>query len=93
MELPAPSVPPRREPARSEGRGTRTDERLSPVPAQELASLGSSEERMAAFLITQFGPVQAEEKALSNAALYTAGRSERAYWQGVGEAVRKREGR
>jgi hypothetical protein len=63
------------------------------VPGQELASLGSSEERMAAFLITQFGPTQAEERALSNAALYTPGRSERAYWQGVAEAVRRLEGR
>jgi hypothetical protein len=55
------------------------------VPAPE-----SSEERVANFLIEQFGPATAAEKALSTAAWYEVGRPERAYWERVAEAIRRR---
>jgi hypothetical protein len=61
------------------------------TPAQVRAA-ESSEERVADFLIEQFGPATAVEKALSTAAWYEAGRPERAYWQRVAEAVRHRSG-
>ncbi len=91
-ELPAmrPSLPSR---SRSESRATPghevrgegTSRPLIPAPA-------TSEERVADFLIERLGPAPAAEKALSTAAWYDAGRSEHAYWQRVGEAIRRRGG-
>jgi hypothetical protein len=52
----------------------------------------TSEERMADFLIGELGPAPAADKAVSTAAWYEAGRPERAYWQRVAEAIRRRAG-
>jgi hypothetical protein len=53
----------------------------------------TSEERMAAFLVDELGRERAAEKALSNAAWYEEGRSERAYWRRVADAVNRRGSR
>jgi hypothetical protein len=61
--------------------------RERPSPAQ------TSEDRMADFLVQQFGPSEAAAKALSTAAWYDTDRPEYAYWQHVAEAIERRGGR
>ena len=79
---------PRSEPRATPAHEARGEGVLQPqVPTPE-----TSEERVADFLIEQLGPAPAAEKALSMAAWYDAGQSEHAYWQRVGEAIRRRGG-
>jgi hypothetical protein len=73
------------ESAREATEAPRMPRRLVPAPQ-------TSEERVADYLIGQFGPAPAAEKALSTAAWYDADRSEHAYWERVAEAIRRRQG-
>ena len=87
------AVLPAREPA-SEMATAQGEESPEPEPSRMAASSArTSEERMAAFLVEQLGREGAAEKAQSTAAWYDEGRSERAYWQRVAEAVGRRAGR
>jgi hypothetical protein len=74
---------PARESAPTQDEGNREQPRMAAGPAK------SSEERMAAFLVDELGRERAAEKALSNAAWYDEGRSERAYWRRVADAVNR----
>jgi hypothetical protein len=73
-------------PARQAPRSAPSDEEPGP------GTPGTSEEKMAAYLVDEFGPARAEQTARSNAAWYTAGRAEHSYWERVLEEIRKHEG-
>jgi len=93
-EAPAPSVA-AREPAGTPALPSRSRGERVASPGGEASDIGAprtSEERMADFLIEELGPAPAAEKALSTARWYEAGRSERAYWQRVAEAIKRRAG-
>jgi hypothetical protein len=96
-ESPGPTLPPASRPGNRQlaedaqeapGRG---GDQAAALPAQSSEEPETSEERMAAFLVAELGPAPAAAKALANAAWYDAGRSEHAYWQGVAEAIKRRE--
>jgi Double zinc ribbon len=72
--------------ARGEEPGPETAPALTSPPQ-------TSEERMADFLMEQLGPALAAEKALHNAAMYPANRSEHEYWRRVAGAIGRRGGR
>jgi hypothetical protein len=78
---------PARVPARENAPAQSEDNRESPRVVASPAR--TSEERMAAFLVDELGRERAAEKALSNAAWYDEGRSERAYWRRVADAVNR----
>ena len=88
-------LPPRELPVREpEKQVATTPAEDSAEPARVASSpTGSSEERMAAFLVDELGAKAAAKKALSNANWYEAGRSERQYWYRVADAVTRRGGR
>jgi hypothetical protein len=78
---------PARTPARENAAAQSEDNREAPRVAASGAR--TSEERMARFLVDELGRERAAEKALSNADWYDEGRSERAYWQRVADAVNR----
>ena len=84
------SLPPRA-PARENAQAQAEDNREQPRMAAGIAK--TSEERMAAFLVDELGRERAAAKALSNASWYDEGRSERAYWRRVADAVNRRGSR
>jgi hypothetical protein len=93
-ETPAPSMA-AGEPAATPALPSRAPGERVALPGREASGIGAprtSEERMADFLIQELGPAPAAEKALSTARWYEADRSERAYWQRVAEAIRRRTG-
>jgi hypothetical protein len=83
QEVSLPARVPARENAPAQSEDNRESPRVAASPAR------SSEERMAAFLVDELGRERAAEKALSNAAWYDEGRSERAYWRRVADAVNR----
>jgi len=83
QEVSLPARVPARENAPAQSEDTRESPRIGASPAR------TSEERMAAFLVDELGRERAAEKALSNAAWYDEGRSERAYWRRVADAVNR----
>ena len=56
-----------------------------PAPVPE-----ASTDRVAAYLIEQYGKKRAEETARANAAWYGAGRAEHRYWESVAAAIARR---
>jgi cytoskeletal protein RodZ len=82
---PRPARTPTEQPAQA-----RNEAPSGPTPPAAASGSEASEERMADFLVEQLGPVQAVEKALSNAAWYDVSQSEHSYWQGVAETIRRR---
>ncbi len=64
-----------------------------PAPSASASSSETSEERMADFLVEQFGSAGAAEKARSNAAWYRVNEPEHAYWRRVADTIRLRAGR
>ena len=78
---------PARLPARENPPAQSEDNRQSPRATSSAAR--TSEERMAAFLVEELGRERAVKKALSNADWYDEGRSERAYWRRVADAVNR----
>ena len=83
QEVSLPARVPARENAPAQSEDNRESPRVAASPAR------TSEERMAAFLVDELGRERAAEKALSNAAWYDEGRSERAYWRRVADAVNR----
>ena len=86
-EVSLPARLPARENSPAESEDNRQSSRAPTSPAR------TSEERMAAFLVEELGREKAAEKALSNADWYDEGRSERAYWRRVADAVNRRGSR
>jgi Double zinc ribbon len=87
QEVSLPARVSARENAPSQAEDNREQPRMAPSPAR------TSEERMAAFLVDELGRERAAEKARSNADWYDEGRSERAYWRRVADAVNRRGSR
>lgn len=82
---PLPARTPTEQPAEARDQAPK-----GPTPPVAASRSETSEERMADFLVEQLGPVQAVEKALSNAAWYDVSQSEHTYWRGVAETIRRR---
>jgi cytoskeletal protein RodZ len=88
-QLPPRTLPSLREGQSSERAGARTARSEAPRPSPDR---GTSEERMATFLLRSLDSGDAEARARENSTWYEPGQIERTYWERVADVIRRRRG-